>query len=399
MLCKSLPKNSLLALAIFFVCGVASAAVDEESTAPSFRLGGVAVYPGIGVAWKSDSNIFRYGDANPNKRSSTISVLNPSLLMQADKGAHTYSLTYNADVGRYSDSPADNYLDQSILGLVELNLTTRSELTMQPEYIIGHDDRGATYGSATADPNIWHSTGLSGSFTYGAVEARGRVVLDLGYTDYQYQNNRNVTAAYDRKLSSVGGTFYLRVQPKTSLLVTAKHTAISYQQIGSVLNSNEQRLWLGVKWETTTQTSGELRVGQSQKKFDSTLPTYSGGSWEGVVRWSPVTYVNVNLRSSRQTNETTLVGSSTILVSNSGVNIGYDLTERVTLRLSGYQSKEDFVGTSRVDHTDTWGFKAEYQFRSWLIGDAEFTNSTRNSNSPLNDFSRNIFLFSIHSLL
>ncbi len=392
---KTALKKSLLALAGFFACGMASAAVDEESSAPAYRLGGVTAYPGFDLVLKNDSNIFRYGDANPNKRSSKITVLSPSVVLQAEKGAHAYSLTYIADIGRYSNSPADNYVDQKFLGLAELGLSIRSTLTILPSYLIGHNDRGSTFGTATAEPSTWHLTGLNGSFSYGAEGARGRLLFDLGYTDLQYQNNRAVTTAYDRKQASVSGSFYLRMQPKTSLLVTAKHSGISYKQIGSIRNGNEQILWIGVKWETTARTSGEVKVGRLQKNFDSTVQSYSADSWEGDVRWSPVSYVNVDLVSSRRTNESTFAGSSAILVSNSGANIAYNLNARVTLHAKGYRVKEDFVLTNRVDYTDTWGLRAEYHFRSWLVGGVEFTNNARTSNNSLNDYSRNIFMLSV----
>lgn len=396
---KSVLKKSLLALASFFACGVAAAAVDEESSAPAYRLGGVTAYPGIGVVWKNDSNISRLGDANPNKRSSKITVWSPSLLLQAEKGAHDFSLSYLADIGRYGNSPADDYDDQSVIGLADLGLSTRATLTIEPSYLIGHDDRGSTFGAATTEPNTWRSTGLNGSFTYGAEQARGRVVLDLGYTDHQYQNNRVVTTAYDRKMNSVGGTFYLRVQPVTSLLVAAKRTDFSYRQVGSLLDSTEQRFWAGVKWDASAKFSGEVKVGKLQKKFDSGLQPYSAGSWSVDVRWSLAPYVNVHLISSKQSSETTLPGSSTILLSNSGANVAYDLSDRVTLHVSGYRSKEDFVGTTRVDHTDTWGLKVAYQFRSWLIGGAEYTDSGKTSSNSLNDYSRNLFLLSIRTTL
>lgn len=399
MLKNSVLNKSLLVLAGLFACGAAGAAVDEESSAPAYRLGGVTIYPGIGVVLKNDSNIFRYGDTDPDKRSSKITVLSPSLVLQARKDADTYLLTYNADIGRYSNSSADNYVDQKFLGEAEMELTTHSTLTIQPEYLTGHDDRGSTFGAATAEPNTWHSSGLNGSFSYGAEEARGNAMFALGYTDLQYRNNRDVTTAYDRQVASAGGTFYFRVQPKTSLLVSAKHTAIAYKQTGSLLNSKEDRYMVGLKWEATAQTTGEIKIGQLQKKFDSTLPAYSGGSWEGDVRWSPVTYVNVDLISSRQTNETTLLNSSTILLSNSGANVAYDLYDRVTLHANGYRTKEDFAGVGRIDHTNTWGLKAEYKFRSWLIGGAEYTSSAKISNNSLNDYSRNIFLLSVRTVL
>lgn len=399
MLNKSIVKKSLPALAGLFYCGVASAAVDVESSAPVYHFGGVAAYPGIGIVLKSDSNIFRLPDTDPNKRSSNITVLTPALMLRTQKDAQTYSLAYSADIGRYSNGAEDNYVDHKFLGLAELGLSASSTLKIQPEYLIGHDDRGATFGTATAEPNVWHSTALKGSFSYGAEEARGHVVLDLGYTELQYQNNRVVTTAYDRKLSSVGGTFYFRMQPKTSLLVNAKHTGISYQQTGSLLNGTEDRYMVGLKWEATAQTTGEVKVGQLQKKFDTTLPTYTGGSWEGAVRWSPVSYVNVDLVSSKQPNETTLPGSSAILLSNTGANVAYDLNDRVTMHANGYQLKEDFVGASRSDSTNTFGLKAEYKFRSWLIGGAEYTNSAKTSNIPLNDYKRDIFMLGVRTVL
>ena len=390
-------KKSLLALAGFFACGMANAAAPAyaDSSAPAYRLGGVTAYPGFDLALIYDSNILRYGDANPDKRSSRITVFSPTVVLQAEKGAQVYSLAYIADIARYSNSPADNYVDQEFHGLAELGLSIRSTLTIRPGYLIGHDDRRSTFGTPTTEPRTWHSTGLNGSYSYGAEGARGRLVFDLGYSGLQYQNNRAITVAYDRKLTSVGGSFYLRARPKTSMLVTAKHTGISYQQIGSIRNGNEQLLLAGVKWEATAGTSGEVKAGRLQKNFDSTAQSYSAGSWEGDVRWSPVSYIKVDLVSSRRTNESTFAGSSAILTSNSGANIAYELNDRVTLHANGYRVKEDFVLASRVDHTDTWGLRVEYHFRSWLVGGVEYTNSARTSSDPLNDYTRDIFMLSV----
>lgn len=398
MIKKSVTLN-VVAYASLLVCSAAQAAVAEDSAAPVVHWGGISVYPGLAIVEKSDSNIARLPDTDPAKRSAVITILSPSVLFQAENAADTYSLAYSADLGRYSNSSPDNYVDQKFLGLAELGLSASANLSIQPEYQYGHDDRGSTFGALTSEPNVWKSTGLSGTFSYGAEEARGHAVLDLGYTDRQYQNNRTLTIAYDKKLTSVGGTFYFLVQPKTSLLVSAKNTGISYKQTSSNLNGNEQRVRVGVKWEATAQTSGEIQVGQVQKKFDSTLPTYTGGSWEGAVRWSPVSYVNVDLTSSRAPSESTLATSSTILVSNSGMNVAYDLNDRVTLSANGYQLKEDFVGASRVDHTNTAGLKAEYKFRSWLVGGAEYSNSAKSSSNPLNDYKRNVFMISVRSVL
>lgn len=396
---KSVVLQGFVVCSSLLVCGVAQAAVAEDSAAPVYRMGGVSVYPGMALVEKSDSNIFRSSATDPARRSSMITVLSPSVLLQADKAASTFSLAYNADIGRYSKSTADNYVDQNFLASAEMGMTTRTSLILKPAYSLGHDDRGTTFGAATAEPNKYRSSGVSGSFIYGAEEARGRIALDAGYTDRQYRNNRVVTIAYDKTLRDVGGTFYYSVAPKTSLLIQAKDTRIAYKDAASVLSGNERRYLVGATWEATAQTSGTVKVGQLRKKFDSGLPAFSGASWEADVLWSPREYARVNLLTSRQPSESTLAGSSFVLVSNTGADIAYDLNERITLHVNGSQVKEDFRGSVRVDSTNNYGVKAEYNLRSWLVAAAEYSDSKKTSSVAGNDYKRNIFMLSLRTKL
>lgn len=393
---KSVVLKVAAGSACLLACGVAQAAVAEDSAAPVYRMGGVAVYPGLALVEKSDSNIYRAAV----RKSSWITVLSPSVLLQIDKAASTFSLAYNADIGRYSKSSSDNYVDHNFLGSAEVGMTTRTTLILKPAYSIGHDDNGANPGVAIqTTPNKWHSGGLSGTFFYGAEEAKGRIALDAGYTDRQYQNNRALTLAYDKTLRDVGGTFYYSVAPKTSLLIQAKDTRIAYKNVNSSLNGNERRYLVGATWEATAQTSGTVKFGQLRKKFDRVHPAFSGASWEADVLWSPLEYARVNLLASRQSSESTLAGSSFVLVSNTGADLAYDLNDRVTVHANGFQVKEDFRGSARADSTNNYGLKAEYNLRSWLVAAAEYTDSKKTSSVAGNDYKRNILMLSIRTKL
>lgn len=390
-------------LKVFLVCAgwliIPKLAVAVDADAPVVRFNGVSAYPGVKLTGKSDSNIAQLPDDDPGKISSNVVVLSPALVLEGERAASKYSFTYSADLGRYSNSTADNYADHQLLGLAEFNLSSSSTLKIQPEYLIGHDDRGTTFGATTSEPNLWHSTLLLGAYDYGAEEARGHLVVDMGYTDIKYQNNPDTTLFYNRKLTSAGGTLYVRVLPKTSLLVNAKHTGISYKS-NPDLSGNEQLLRAGVKWEATAQTSGEIKVGKQRKNFDSNLSTpYSGGSWEADVLWSPVPYINVDIVTSKEANETTLASSSAMILSNTGAQLTYDLNDKITLTANGYQLKQDFVGYPRSDKTNTFGLKAEYRLRRWLIGGAELSNSAKTSNEAGNDYKRNIFMLSVRTAL
>lgn len=394
--------KGLLALMCWLVVGTAHA-VANETVAPVLHFGDLSVYPGLVFELKHDSNIARESDKN--KISSVVSVLSPSVMLQAEKDVYAYSFNYIADIGQYSKSSTDNYVDQSFLGKAEIGLSTRATLNIKPEYFIKHDDRGSTY-AITSEPNKWISRGVSGSLAYGAEEARGKVLFEAGHTDQQYQNNRTLTRDYDKTLIDLGSTFYLRVQPKTWVLAQAKQKNISYKSatfsslFQPALSSSEQRVMVGLKWEATAQSSGEIKIGQLQKKFDSaTYSTSRSVSWAGLVSWTPLSFVNVNLFSSKEANETTLQGSSAILLSNTGADVAYTLNDRVSLHASGYQLKEVFLGSSRADTTDNFSMKAEYKFRPWLVGSAEYSNSAKTSNTAGNAYKRDILTLGVHSLL
>jgi hypothetical protein len=392
---SSSEMKKVLLVSGLVMCGVANAA--EESAAPTYKLGGVSVTPGLGVVVKNDSNIYR----KKNATASNISVFSPSVLFKADKEALTTSLAYLVDIANYTNGSADNYVDQKVLGQIGYEFSSRSSLKVTPTYMLGHDDRGSTFGTDTAKPNKWTAVGIGGAWSYGADESRFRTVLDLGYNDRKYDNNRSLTTAYDKTLTTVGGTAYVRMLPKTSLVLNAKHTGIDYKDSTSLLDGSEQRVMAGLKWEASAQTTGEVKVGQVQKKYSKATHTaFSGTSWEGMVRWSPVSYLNVDLFSSKAPVETTLANTKAINVSSTGLNVAYDLNDRVTLSANGSQVKEDFVGSVvRADSTDNFGVKAEYKIRSWLIGEAGYTSSTKTSNLSSNDFKKAIFAVGIRSAL
>lgn len=392
-------KSVMLKYAIGSVClitvGAADAAVSDDSSAPAIRLGGVTAYPGLSIVEKSDSNLF---SSNANKQSSLVTVISPSVVFQAKKGADAYSLAYLAGVGRYAQSSADNYVDQSFLGAAELSLSTRAILHLSPEYKIGHDDRGSTFGPGTATPNTWHNTGVTGTFIYGAEESRGRIVLDAGYQERRYQNNRVVTTAYDKNLRDLAGAFHFRVLPKTSIFVQVTDTRIDYKDAASTLSGNEQRYLIGATWDATVQTSGTFKIGQLRKEFDIVRPTFNGTSWEGSVRWSPREFARIDWVSGRKPSESTGVGNF-VLVTNNMLDFSYDLNERTILHFNAAKVTEDFSGTARADDTKSYGLKAEYKLRSWLVGGVEYTDSIKTSTVPASDYNRNVFAVSIRSEL
>lgn len=374
-------------------------AVQEDSEAPMFYTHGVAAYPGFAVTEKHNDNILR---SDANKQSSLITVLSPSVLVQGKSGANVYSLTYNADIGRYASSSADNFEDQNLSGVAELSFSTRASAKIAPMYQIGHDDRGAFYSPLTATPNTWHKSGIGGSFTYGSDESIGRIVLEASTYDIRYQNNREITTAFDRSLDDVAGSFYYRAAPKVFTFVQLGDTRIAYRDSASPLSGHEERAMVGATWNATAQTTGSFKIGQLRKKFDSSqMQTFTGSSWEGKMRWSPVEFARLDLVSSRRTYETTGIGSF-VLNTYNGLDFGYDVSQRTTVHVTASRLTEEFGQTDRVDTTPAFGLKGEYKLRKWLKMGAEYARAVKSSTgftgtSP--EYHQNIFAVNIHSEL
>jgi len=399
---KLMMLNKLQLLKNLFVCaGVmvatsASAGIPEESSAPVIHLGGVSAYPGFSVIEKSNNNLFR---SDVNKQSSLITVVSPSLDLNATRGANVYSLTYRADVARYAQSSADNYTDQSVFGAALMTFSSRSLVDFKPEFRAGHDDRGSTFGPGTADPNTWKNAGFSGAYTYGSKESIAKFVMDVSYNEVNYQNNRALTAGYDKTLKYLAGSFNLRMSPKTLAFVKLDNLDIGYKDPTSPFSGKEQHLLLGLTWKATAQTNGTFKIGQLQKSFNHTYKTFSGDSWEGTVRWSPRKSAYIEWLSGRKPGESTGIGSFVLSTSNA-LDFGYNLSARTRLHLNVAELTEEFSTVARIDKTPSYGLKAEYRLRSWLLGQAEYTHSaktSRNFTGTTPDFTNDIFLLSIRT--
>jgi hypothetical protein len=365
--------------------------------AAGIRVGPALVYPTIATSFAYDDNIF---SSDANKKGSFGMIFSPSLRAELrPRGGHVVGLTYTGDIIRYADSEADNFNVHQLRADANLIFTTRARLELEGHYIESVDRRGTTDRPVGTEPDKWDAKGVSSRFTYGAPGARGRIDVEAGYRDLTYKTNRDVTAPFDHETKYVGGAFYWRFMPKTSLLFQARQTMLDYAS--SDQSSDERFLAVGVTWEATAQTTGVIRVGQLRKEFDAPgRETYSGLSWEGSIRWSPRTYSNVDLTTAQHTTESTGFGDYT-LSRVIFANWTHNWTSRIrSLVRAGYRI-DDYRGVpvEREDDTTTLGAGLQYQFRRWLRFEGRWDHVRRSSDIPGEDYNRNIFMFTVGASL
>jgi len=376
-----------------------------ESGSGAVPAGGIPVgpliaYPGVDFAYGHDDNLFL---RPTDRKSSNHTLLSPYVKIEGKPTPHTFDVTFRIDDGRYPSSRADNFTNYALTGNAGLVFSARAGLKLRAEQRWGIDPRGSTQAGVSDTPDEYTNTGLEGVFSYGAPGAQGRIEVDAGWFQREYQNNRTTTDDFDRDTSQLGGTFYWRVAPKTELLFNAKFRKIDYV-VGGVTDqdSTEQAFTVGAKWEATALTQGTAKFGRMTKNFSSAgrQDVGSASTWDVGVRWSPLTYSVFDLSSSKSTNESTGVGDS-VLTKLYGVTWTHAWSSRFRSVVLANRNDSKFLGaaTSRADETDSLGFKLSYEFRRWLRLGADYTHSSRDSNDPLSKYKRNLILFSVGATL
>ena len=347
------------------------------------------VIPYVGAGFGYDDNLFYQHD---NEKSSWLGVLSPGIKLDGRDPNKVVQVSYQNQIGRYSSSPDDNYVDNTARAQFDMAFDPHNFLRVGYDYILSHEPRGSTDRPVGDRPDRYRQTNPYVTYALGAPGAIGRVELYYSDPIRHYLNNREFTQVNDRQMQEFGGAFYWRVAPRTYLMAEARQTDVSYEQPASPLSAKEYRYYGGVTWEATAATTGTIKVGQLRRDFKNTdEPTFTDTSWEGVVSWAPKSYSKFDFYTARQTNESTGLGNF-ILTSIAGVTWTHGWTSYITTAVDARYQKDDYQGFDRTDKYKILGLKAGYKFRRWLTVGAEYTHTTRDSNVDSFEYDKNLYL-------
>ena len=358
-----------------------------------YRVGPLVVYPTIGYQLHRNDNIFQQAPGSGAVQSDTIQVLRLGARVEGKQAANTYTVGVASSLGRYGQSHSDNFNNVDTYARVNLRPDTRVGISLTGTHTDAVDPRGSTNDPLLTSPNKYRQDSVGGVLAYGAPGAQGRIELELGGMAKRYVNNRQSTFVNDRSENYLGGTYYWRIAPKTSILGQIKETNIDYVDPASTLDSKEMRYFGGVTWEATAATTGIVKAGQVRKDFkDSTVPGTTAFSWEADIKWAPLTYSTWSFMTSKTTRETTGNVGSFILATNYMAQWNHAWTGQFSTTATGTYETDTYKGIDRNDTISGLGMKGTYRFRRWVGFGADFTRTTRASNVGGAEFTKNLFM-------
>ena len=380
------PLVALLAASL----GCSFALAQAPSRVTGIKAEPLTLYPTASVSLGHNDNVL----LTPARVSSSTVVLGAGLKAELESGKSKYSVAYDGTMGRYASSSADNYNYHAFTALADMDLSTRARLKLGADHQIKSDPRGSLPTAATLTPNEYKQSGVNGFFAYGAEGSEGRIELEGGYTAKTYQNNRAVTTNLDADTTRAGATFFWRIGPKTEWLIQGVQTRTDYIAPTALTDNTENKFLTGLKWDATAQTQGTFKVGYAKKDF--WLPTAKdskGFTWEGAVRWSPLSYSSVDLSTGKALIDP-LGGGNIINHRNFNVKWTHAWAERIKSEVLGSVLKDNYDGLARDDTTNSLGFRLTYDMQRWLTLGAEYTYTNRSSNQSNFDYRKNLMLFS-----
>jgi len=396
LLRNSLSRNTI-ALHVVVACGFFSTASAQEPETVEHS----TLEPSINAELRYDDNIFL---SAANEKASLITILSPALLAIVKPSRHRLQFLYQGEFASYASSSADNYDDHTFQAAALLELGIRGLLDLTGSYQSGHENRGAGLSEGLEpgsdaflrEPDQYDQTQFAGKFSYGATGTRGRLVFEAGRRDLEYTNNRDRTRFFDYDNTHGGGAFYLRVMPSTSLFLSVRADDFEYRFDRSSqpsLNSLEYRVLVGATWNVTGKSTGAVRFGHVEKKYDDDARrNFSEASWEVDVRWSLRSYSHLDFATRRYPSEITSVTGDVIDNTRYSVGWSHQWTPRIMSRLETLHSRQEFRGSveARVERFNRHGLTLSYEMRRWLAWNFGVSIASQNSNIERFDFDANV---------
>jgi len=391
------------------LCGLSLVAV-QGMAAPQYASieldEGFFMTPALDVDLEYDDNIFQ---TETNEKSSVVTRVAPAVEWEVRQERTRAALSYAGNYSFFADSSDDNVANHVVQA--DFGATgARSSLDLYGAFARGSDARGTGPSDGLGNAltlQIFDEPTEFDEWSWGAaaaVKPGGRLGVNVGYDflDKEYQNFRQFTRARDRSRGTYSLGFDYVLTGKTSAILNLSRSEIDYDFTpagAATLDSKQDRITAGLRWEATARTTGSVEFGWHEKDFDApTRDKIDGFAWAASIDWAPRTYSVFTLKTGNSFTEADNVGSAKE-TSTAGVAWKHGWSDRLSTITGLEYVREDYKDFARKDDFYRFRLEFDYDFRRWMTLAAGVNISSRDSNQSRADFDRNIvFLRAMMSL-
>jgi hypothetical protein len=363
-----------------FVAAIVSVnTLAVESTGISLG-SGLNFAPLVILSTENNDNIY---SEETNEQSSTIYRLAPSFSFSGDYGKTTFYTIYQSEMGIYSLNSDDDYLDQIVSGDVSFELTSRHQINVDASYLDAHDARGSVIGAEadnSADPDEYNQTEAGLTYIFGSDTAMANIDVYVDTFQKRYNNNEALTSVREYDENTFGALLTIKASSVTGVLFEARQSQLTYQDDSVDNDGSIQYLLMGMRWDMTGATTGEVKVGRVVRNFDAS--NKSSGvhlNWSANLTWQPLTYSTVVASTAQSTSESNGTGNY-VSSSISNVSWNHEFSNFINVGISANYGEDEYMKNLRNDINSGFGINAIYSPLMWMDVDFSASQSLRQSN-------------------
>jgi len=351
---------------------------------------------GLEAELRYDDNIFR---SESRKTDSFIVEGSPFVKATFFNQGNTYQLGYRLNYAEYLSSSEDSYNDHEFSVDVNHRFTTRQAVVATIEHRLLTEQRGTGFSEEPNDlvsgPDDYDHTSYGLTYLLGANDARARVELSARREDLSFDSSY-VGDTRDYSADQLGALLRYRVGGRTDLLaeyrnldVTYDNTPLDFNGQPIDLDSDEDYYLVGVAWELTAKTRGEVKVGRSSRDYDGDGFSGSTAHWEAELEWRPKSYSTLVLNTKRESLETNGAGFF-IDTREHSLAWNHSWNSFLASRLLGGLAEDTYEDGNRKDDQLFWEASMFYDMSNWLDLSFGYRYRENDSSFDLVNYEQNI---------
>lgn len=337
---------------------------------------------------------------NSDETDSWFLELAPELLLHAGNEVTSYKIGYLLIDGNYFSSSEDDYTDHRFKVDLSHDFTRRHRLDFNYTYRRDHEARGKgiTEGNGNNVNEVaeFDVQDVSATYGFGIPTAKLNADFKLGYYQKDYTNFEPISdfRDYDAVLGSITG--YWRLSQKTSIVLQWLGEDKTYDRSDATgsRDSFTQTLLGGVKWEATSNTIGEVKVGYENRDFDDgDREDFDGLAWEARVVWKPRSYSTFEFTTGNRAKDPDTFGDY-VEEQSYQLNWHHKWRERMATNFDLQYLDESYTGIDRDDEEWTMRVGLEYAWRRWLVTEFSYAYSDHSSDLQQVEYDKSVWLLS-----
>jgi hypothetical protein len=344
------------------------------------------------------------------QKSSFGTFIQPWFLLPFHHRSLNAGLGYSFRGHVFENVPQMNFVDNHVTAFSDIRFDHRNRLILNGSTNYAHDPIGVLFVQGDAallldTPNIWEGQRFDALYRYGSAGAKGLLEFRFNYINRIYQNNPLFTQGRSLDQYNLGGVFYYRVLPKTSLLFEVDNSYSDFlqplpKQWGGVLMTNNQsRVLGGVTWRATAKTTGILKGGVMVTEFDEPVPGLRDHgqplpTYDAAILWRPRSIDSVRVGARMITNQTNFMFGA---INNQTYSVAWNhqWLPRLSSTVFANAMEDTFTGVARQDTGYMLGVSVHYPLQRWLTAGLTYNYTDRSSTMEQFNFTRNLVILNL----